>query len=86
MFALTKTLMNGMAGRQKCYLCKKPRGACIQCSKTNCFLAYHVTCAQDNGLYLKLKAHNSHFDGGNETRSFCDKHTPVRPLPRRFDH
>ncbi|KAG0148574.1 hypothetical protein CROQUDRAFT_90071 [Cronartium quercuum f. sp. fusiforme G11] len=39
----------------KCYICKQSSGACIQCSSRNCFQAYHVTCAQDSGLYLKMK-------------------------------
>ncbi|KAI8449830.1 hypothetical protein BY996DRAFT_6418015 [Phakopsora pachyrhizi] len=39
----------------KCYICKKNVGACIQCANRNCFTAYHPTCAQDSGLYLKLR-------------------------------
>lgn len=39
----------------KCYVCKQTTGACIQCSSRNCFVAYHVTCAQESGLYLKMK-------------------------------
>ena len=31
---------------KKCSVCDIREGACIQCSKNSCFLAYHVTCAR----------------------------------------
>ncbi|TPX43067.1 hypothetical protein SeLEV6574_g05263 [Synchytrium endobioticum] len=58
-----------------CYLCKRKKGACIQCAQKNCYLAYHVTCAQKCKLYMKMKSHNPTFDD-NLTKTFCDKHTP----------
>ena len=39
----------------KCYLCKKAfAGASLQCDKHGCYRAFHVTCAQIHGLYLKM--------------------------------
>ena len=59
-----------------CYLCKKKMGACIQCHKTTCFSAFHVTCARKAGLYMKMKHYTQ--DGEEYTihKAFCHKHTP----------
>ncbi|TPX34554.1 hypothetical protein SmJEL517_g02794 [Synchytrium microbalum] len=58
-----------------CYICKRKKGACIQCASKNCYIAYHVTCAQKAKLYMKMKSHNPTYDD-NLTKTFCDKHTP----------
>ncbi|XP_053775775.1 bromodomain-containing protein 1 isoform X3 [Desmodus rotundus] len=72
-----------------CYLCKqKGVGACIQCHKANCYTAFHVTCAQKAGLYMKMEPVKE-LAGGATTFSvrktaYCDIHTPPgcirRPL------
>ncbi|KAL2444529.1 Bromodomain-containing protein-like protein [Exophiala dermatitidis] len=68
-------------GRWKlvCYICKQEMGACIQCSDGRCYEAFHLTCARQAGLYLRMKT-----GGGQNTlmdksqlRAYCHKHTPV---------
>lgn len=73
-----------------CYLCKeKGAGACIQCDKINCYTAFHVSCAQMAGLYMKMEPVKEVMASGATTFSvkktaFCCSHTPEgcnrRPL------
>ncbi|XP_062848751.1 bromodomain-containing protein 1b [Trichomycterus rosablanca] len=65
-----------------CYLCKeKGVGACIQCSKANCYTAFHVSCAQKAALYMKMEPVKEATATGATTFSvkktaYCCSHTP----------
>ncbi|XP_024083809.1 peregrin [Cimex lectularius] len=62
-----------------CYLCKQRGvGACIQCHRTNCYLAFHVTCAQQSGLYMKIDAVKDSITGNEQVQNiaYCTTHTP----------
>ncbi|KAG7456040.1 hypothetical protein MATL_G00247460 [Megalops atlanticus] len=73
-----------------CYLCKeKGVGACIQCHRANCYTAFHVSCAQKAGLYMKMEPVKEVTETGDPTFSvkktaYCGVHTPAgcvrRPL------
>lgn len=65
----------------KCYICnQKYTGACIQCSKNNCFQPFHVTCAKQAGLFMRISPYQYEKEGEtfSDVRRFayCDKHTP----------
>ncbi|KZT68710.1 hypothetical protein DAEQUDRAFT_692123 [Daedalea quercina L-15889] len=60
--------------RLKCSLCDVKEGACIQCNKPSCFVAFHVTCARKEKLLMPMKASQ-----GSEApmlAAFCEKHLP----------
>ncbi|XP_057296314.1 bromodomain-containing protein 1-like isoform X1 [Hydractinia symbiolongicarpus] len=60
-----------------CYICKKKQGACIQCFKTNCYTAFHVTCAQQGGLYMKIEPGRTETGQATVKKvAYCDAHTP----------
>ncbi|CAM9910890.1 unnamed protein product [Lampetra fluviatilis] len=70
-----------------CYVCKqRGSGACIQCHKANCYTAFHVTCAQQAGLYMKMEPVRE--TGANGTSfsvrktAYCDIHTPPGSVRR----
>ncbi|XP_067632204.1 bromodomain-containing protein homolog isoform X2 [Eurosta solidaginis] len=66
--------------RLTCYVCKeKGLGACIQCQRNSCYAAFHVTCAQQAGLYMTMDTVK---DGHNDSSvhvqkyAYCHAHTP----------
>ncbi|XP_003225020.1 bromodomain-containing protein 1 isoform X6 [Anolis carolinensis] len=70
-----------------CYLCKqKGVGACIQCHKANCYTAFHVTCAQKAGLYMKMEPVKELTGSGTtfsvKKTAYCDVHTPPGSIRR----
>ncbi|XP_061123641.1 bromodomain and PHD finger-containing protein 3 [Syngnathus typhle] len=65
-----------------CYLCKqKGRGAAIQCHKANCYTAFHVTCAQRAGLFMKIDpVRETNVNGTTfsvKKTAFCETHSPA---------
>ncbi|XP_076860902.1 bromodomain-containing protein 1 isoform X5 [Brachyhypopomus gauderio] len=65
-----------------CYLCKeKGVGACIQCHKANCYTAFHVSCAQKAGLFMKMEPVRDVTESGTPTftvrkTAYCGAHSP----------
>ncbi|CAJ1055349.1 bromodomain and PHD finger-containing protein 3 isoform X1 [Xyrichtys novacula] len=64
-----------------CYLCKqKGCGASIQCHKANCYTAFHVTCAQRAGLFMKIDpVRETNVNGTTfsvKKTAFCEAHSP----------
>ncbi|KAF5379335.1 hypothetical protein D9757_007638 [Collybiopsis confluens] len=57
----------------KCNVCDVRGGACIQCAKTSCFLAFHTTCARKEKLLLPMKSSQAEIV---TLRCYCDKHLP----------
>ncbi|KJA22748.1 hypothetical protein HYPSUDRAFT_185810 [Hypholoma sublateritium FD-334 SS-4] len=58
----------------RCCICEQRYGACIQCTKPSCFVAFHATCARKEKLLMPMKSAQ-----GAEPASltcFCDRHLP----------
>ena len=59
-----------------CYLCKQRMGACIQCSKSSCYTAYHATCAREAGCHMKMGTSSGATHSGEAVNvSYCLRHS-----------
>ncbi|KAJ6624860.1 hypothetical protein B0H10DRAFT_2004445 [Mycena sp. CBHHK59/15] len=58
----------------KCSICDTREGACIQCAKQSCFLAFHVTCARKDKLLLPMKSAQGSEPGA--LACYCERHLP----------
>ncbi|XP_038605382.1 bromodomain and PHD finger-containing protein 3 isoform X2 [Tachyglossus aculeatus] len=70
-----------------CYICKqKGLGAAIQCHKVNCYTAFHVTCAQRAGLFMKIEPmRETSLNGTTFTvrkTAYCEAHSPPGTVRR----
>ncbi|KAG1823125.1 hypothetical protein EV424DRAFT_1321511 [Suillus variegatus] len=58
----------------KCSICGIRQGACIQCTKNSCFLAFHTTCARKERLLMPMKSSQGSEPG--TLACYCEKHLP----------
>jgi bromodomain and PHD finger-containing protein 1 len=65
--------------RLNCCICRRCQGAAIQCVRPNCYTAFHPTCAQQAGLYLKIEPATDSRTGEPTVRkvALCDVHTQL---------
>lgn len=71
--------------RLTCYICKQRGvGACIQCQRSSCYAAFHVTCAQQAGLHMRMdtvRDEKAAIMGQPivvQKTAYCDAHGPVK--------
>ena len=55
-----------------CQVCRRRMGACIQCARANCYAAFHVTCAQQEALHMKIEMQKN---GEVKKAAYCIVHS-----------
>lgn len=66
----------------KCSICGIREGACIQCTKNSCFLAFHTTCARKERLLMPMKSSQGSEPG--TLACYCEKHLPKEQQDARL--
>ncbi|KAG1739043.1 hypothetical protein EDB19DRAFT_871624 [Suillus lakei] len=66
----------------KCSICGIREGACIQCTKNSCFLAFHTTCARKERLLMPMKSSQGSEPG--TLACYCEKHLPKEQQDTRL--
>ncbi|KAI7898243.1 uncharacterized protein BX663DRAFT_525696 [Cokeromyces recurvatus] len=74
-----------------CYICHKKKGACIQCVNSHCCVAFHVTCARQANLCLKMtycppSDPNDVNTAGVMLNAYCMRHAPKDYTIGNDDH
>ncbi|KAF8880213.1 hypothetical protein CPB84DRAFT_1792691 [Gymnopilus junonius] len=58
----------------RCSVCDVRQGACIQCTKPSCFVAFHATCARKEKFLMPMKS--AHGAEPASLTCYCDRHLP----------
>ncbi|KAG1812873.1 PHD-zinc-finger like domain-containing protein [Suillus subaureus] len=66
----------------KCSICGIREGACIQCTKNSCFLAFHTTCARKERFLMPMKSSQGSEPG--TLACYCEKHLPKEQQDARL--
>lgn len=83
MFSPHNSLWELIGVFQKCSICDIREGACIQCTKASCFLAFHATCARREKFLTPMKV--THGSEVPILACYCEKRLPVRVYVRPIE-
>jgi PHD-like zinc-binding domain len=78
-------LVPGPRWNLKCLYCSSTRGAKFQCSVTQCFRAYHATCAAAAGVLVETAADEQGFVSSYQCRFHRPKRLPLSYLEDNKD-
>ena len=63
----------------KCAICDTRKGACIQCSVSNCKTAFHVACATRSGYEMRIEPSTDNPDSDLiHMIALCNKHRTMK--------